>query len=200
MKRSVPQLIEEEWLKDCYLAFYPLGKVGAWKTWVEEVRQVDVELYPGGRAILRHPDTSYSVEIRWEPVMIRWRGKVVPRPGDLVLTSFHVEPDGDARLWSNEGRWEEASLGLYMTALRLAMQRNWERTGQDAPEDTTPPAAGRPPSTGFYRKALREYQQLIEEGNPGPAQELARRYGKPVGTVKSWLHRGRKYLGEEKTS
>lgn len=50
-----------------------------------------------------------------------------------------------------------------------------------------------------YQRVLAEYDELVREGHPSPISVLVERYRARPGTVKSWLHRGRKYLKEEKS-
>jgi DNA-directed RNA polymerase specialized sigma24 family protein len=61
------------------------------------------------------------------------------------------------------------------------------------------PSAGRPPTLGHYQRILAEYEQLKREGHAAPINVLVERYGVKKGTVKSWLHRARKYLTEKES-
>jgi DNA-directed RNA polymerase specialized sigma24 family protein len=61
------------------------------------------------------------------------------------------------------------------------------------------PSAGRPPTLGHYQRILAEYEQLKREGHAAPINVLVERYGVKKDTVKSWLHRARKYLTEKES-
>jgi len=50
------------------------------------------------------------------------------------------------------------------------------------------------PTTG---RVLAAYDELVREGHPAPISVLADRFRARPGTVKSWLHRGRRYLKGE---
>jgi hypothetical protein len=48
----------------------------------------------------------------------------------------------------------------------------------------------------FYRELDHEYNELVGADTRNPIAEIARRRGVKESRVKSWLHRGRKYLRE----
>jgi hypothetical protein len=181
-----PDELDDLWLHDIHRWLYPSARVPSWKAWATWVRGVEVELRPGGRASLRHPDKACTVEIVW----------ALDGAGTMLLGSA-VHPD--------EGivaEWSGVDLGAYEAAFHMAIMRRFREMGPfeslDPFEgDVELPAAGKPPPIAFYKHLLDEYEQLLAEGKQAPVKELARRYKRPEGTVKSWLSRGRKHLGRE---
>jgi hypothetical protein len=193
---------QAEWLRETFEVFHPLAPKSRWKDWAEDARRVNVEVRPGGKAVMRHPGRSYSVEV-W------WRGHYMVNPEVLGIS---VTPDADQVL-----RWEALDLGLYLAALHVALRPEDGPPGQPPRHSVTPdtvtavasipgrvqpapPAPGKPPSTLFYRRLLDEYDDLLAQGHRNPIRELAQRHpgedgkSRPSGTVKSWLARGRYYL------
>jgi hypothetical protein len=168
---------QREWLRgSVYSGFHPWHQAGAFEPWLEYVEEIQVELHPGGRAVLDHPDTRIPVEIRFimDPAFLPISYKVEAPPGE------HLP-------------WVEISMSYYVAALAIALEERGERIA-DAPL----PSAGQPPSIPFYKSLIAEYDDLLRAGHRSPVSELSVRYGAKPGTVKSWLHRGRKYVKEEK--
>lgn len=168
---------EREWLRRLYVGFNPFAKAGAFERWLEYVQEIEVELHPGGRATLIHPEMGITVEIRFAPEM------------DYRATSYKVEAPPGQYLPQ-----VEISMSYFVGALGLALG------AEDSPDTSAPlPAAGKAPSLGFYRALIAEYDQLLRAGHRSPVSELSRRYKAKPGTVKSWLSRGREYLkGEQR--
>lgn len=176
---------EDEWYRDVHASLYPAAKVGAWKAWAAFVREIEVELRPGGRAQLRHPELAGMVEIEWE----------TEGPG-VVFRGCRFEPEPEAL-----PEWSGVDLGAFEMALHESLGQRFRDKGPHESLDPfegviQPPAAGKPIAVSFYRQLLREYERLLAEGNAAPVKELASHYKRPDGTVKSWLSRGREYLRE----
>jgi hypothetical protein len=91
--------------------------------------------------------------------------------------------------------WETISVGDWWAALVLRL----DSAGPAVPENAPPPASGKAPSLAHYRAVIAAYDELVREGHPAPISVLADRFQARPGTVKSWLHRGRRYLkGEQR--
>ncbi len=167
--------------------------VGSWdfERWLAYVTQIDVDLRPNGRAILTHPDLELPVEIRWDAAGVR-SFHVYARPED----SFpRVEVLASPFLAALELRRREAALDP--AAVSGSVTSTAPSFAQAMKVDVvSPPAAGKPPSLAFYRKILAEYDALIADHEKAPVAELARRYGRPPDTVKSWRFRGLKLKRE----
>lgn len=56
------------------------------------------------------------------------------------------------------------------------------------------PSGGSMDHLEFYQRLIDTFNQLLAEGHPAPAREIAKRMGEPPATVRSWLRRGRVYL------
>ena len=183
----IARQVDDAWLEDVYRDLYPRAKVATWKAWAAEVRRIDVEITPGGRAVLRHPDARWSMELRWRPTDPNKTGYA----SQALLTTCWMTADPGEQL-----PWEEMSVGMYVTALQMRLSHRWRETGHkaDDPEDMRPPASGRPASLGFYRNLIAEYDELLNSGEKTPIRVLAVRYGVAEGTVKSWRSRGQQYL------
>jgi hypothetical protein len=136
---------------------------------------------PGGRAVLRHPDATFTVEIQW----LRDDEDGLVKP-----VAFHVI--GDGFLYAHE----VPSAMRYMAAFELhlpELPKGWARR---LPRRR--PQPGKTLDPDFYRRVLTTYDGLVSEGIKDPAAELARRMKANHSTVKSWLRRGRQYLEEER--
>jgi hypothetical protein len=159
------------WLRETFRASHPGARSEASFTrWAAFVDGINVELHPGGRAVLHHPSQGsahgggISVEVRW------------------LAHEIVIQGDGFMP-------WGGIDTAAYLAALRLELERRGP-VSKNAP----PPAVGKPPSTDFYRSLLAEYDALVRAGDPAPVQTLAKRRRKSPGTVKSWLSRGRSYV------
>jgi len=172
--------VDDAFLEELFPRFYPSAKVASMKAWIRDVHAIDVELHPGGRAVLRKPDTDYVVTIHWLPG---------PRVGQYEIRRCAVEPAEGERV-----PWDEISLGLFFAALHVARWRRWREEGTEIDEVIQRPQPGQPPSIPFYRQLLRDREVLIQDAEPGVNQVLADRYGVPLGTLKSWLSRARAYV------
>jgi hypothetical protein len=162
---------ERQWARSVFKRFHPSAPAGAFGPWLEYVQAIEVELHPGCRATLIHPE-GLPVELRWHPTT-------------LDVTSFAVSARPDEVL-----PWVEISMSWYVAALGLALAAVPNPTGNGGPA----PASGKPASLGFYANIVAEYEALLRDGNATPTAELARRYGENRNTVKSWIRRGRRYL------
>jgi len=163
----------------------PKSRRGAgWQAWALDVLAIKVDLYPNGRARLRQPKASYSVEMRWGPIGKDSRGKpeIAPKSlqfiGDDSLTQRRFDTD------------------LYFAAFMLALTVDENATKAFGRFPPARPEPGRPANTGFYRQLQASYDALIAAGEKDPAKQLAQQMGANHQTVKSWLRRGRDYLKE----
>ena len=172
----------------------------SFEEWLELVFRIEVDLYPGGRAVLFHPATSLPVEVRWTS------------PDEISSFRVDAAPGGHIP-WG-----PMPPMSAYLAALRLAVAEGREVATEPEPE-TGPgegsatlrtrgrlratgrvdprPQPGQRPSIEFYRRLVSEYNQLVRDAHRAPIPELSRRYGAKEGTVKSWLSRGREYLKRE---
>lgn len=153
--------------------------------WLQRVLKTEVELKPAGRAILREPDKPFKVEVQFvlDP---EWAG-----PGIQLIQVVPDQPMDDSALASMD-----LDLVAYLAALELRFERGPQGSFPRAPRRR--PAPGKPLDARFYRVLLDRYELLLQESYRDPAKELARRMGEKHSTVKSWLARGRRYLGERK--
>lgn len=153
--------------------------VEALETWyVRELSEIDVELEHGGRAIV-----SRQGGPRMEVYFTR------RRDGTIEPTTMQFDGLGWKRL-----------IGLpfheYLVALTEALTYPQPESFKRTPR--TRPQPGKPWDEDFFRWLLDEYDRLKKESHKRPVAELARRLGGANrDTVKSWLHRGRKYLGRQ---
>ena len=178
------RIVEEGLLRSDFLAQFLLDSYGREKaagdnrlrgTWLTMVLSIEVTLRPAGRAILR--GLGCTVEIQW----LRGKDKV------NYLKSVHVDFDTENAPLPD---WQ-----VFFTAFELHATTDPEEKGfTSVPRKR--PAPGKPLDPDFYRRLLASYDKLVREGWNAPAQEIARRMGENPSTVKSWLHRGRKYLKE----
>jgi hypothetical protein len=165
----------------------------AWVNWSRYVLEINVDIRPGARAILRRPDTD-RVEMQWIDSGAKdGRGRPVYELKSVQIVADQIVADGVLSGLSFP------DLNAYQTAFDLKMARGPGDSGrfvQRAPRRR--PAPGKPLDTDFYRRLLAFYDQLIAEGRKDPAAEIARRMDEKHETVKSWLRRGRIYLGQTK--
>jgi hypothetical protein len=156
-------------------------KERAQKLWYLRVLAIEVDLKPAGRAVLRHPENPYHVEIQW----IYHSAEKAQRPKTFTVV-------GEPFLYRGSGPYDPEE---YYTAFLLRMAEG-EPPGTFARVPRRRPEPGKPLDTAFYQQLLATYEQLVKEGYRSPAAELARRMDENRSTVKSWLHRGRKLLDE----
>lgn len=158
----------------------------AWRAWCAFVLEIDVDLRPAGRVIMRHPRRAYRVELQYvyDPGTKRYRYS----SWQVVADSFM---DVDA------GPPDIFDLEPYLSALALRFHRGIEATHAFQKIPRRRPESGKPLDPDFYRRLLASYERLVREGRTDPAAELARRMDENRSTVKSWLHRGRKYLEDQ---
>jgi hypothetical protein len=175
---------ERTWARKFFKQFHPSAEAGAFEDWLDYVTEIDVEMHPGGRAILTHPKMNVRVELRWD---------------ETAVTSFLVEAQPGESLPP-----VEVSMSPYVAALELKRRSSMLIHTTVVFEPTielkvipASPAAGKPPSLAHYRQVQAEYDALVSAGERSPVNEIARRYKVRPGTVKSWLHRGRKYRKEK---
>jgi len=152
----------------------------AWRRWCSAVVEAEVELKPAGLAIVRHPASDYRVDLQWAP----------DRKGTFRLFTVAVIPDNYLSHFPRS-----YDMHVCTCAFHLRVKQAKDRSAfRQAPRRR--PVAGNPIDPDFYRRLLDSYERLVVEGYRNPAVELARRMNEKHGTVKSWLSRGRKYLGE----
>jgi hypothetical protein len=145
-------------------------------------RMEHTTLHPGRRAVVE--DFGLFVTLRWQ----------LGKDGLPYIVSFSAEAPPGEVFNPVSRKWSELPLAEYWAGLVLRLRQE-----EVAPESAPLPAAGKRPSLDHYRKVLAEYDALVREGHPSPISILEERYLARRGTVKSWLHRGRKYLKEEKS-
>jgi hypothetical protein len=171
--------------------FHPSAQPGEFDRWLAYVTEIDVQLHPGGRAILTHPEANLRVQIRWDAAGVQ-SVHVDAQPGDpfpsveISLSRFL------AALELKRGAWASGTVASISQSLPALTQAA-------SGEVIVRPMAGKRPSLAFFRQIEREYNELVSAAEPvrNPVNEIARRHHVQPGTVKSWLHRGRKYLKEE---
>jgi len=148
----------------------------AFRNWVSDLLVIQVELKPAGRAVLRDPEYPYRVELFWsfERKSKNLRAKSANIVADDFLSLNH-----------------SPELHRYLVAFLFQAQKGVTRSFAKAPQRR--PVPGQAIDLGFYTKLLEAYDQLVIEGRPDPAAELARRYDENRSTVKSWLRRARQY-------
>jgi hypothetical protein len=175
--------------------------VADFEAWLEYVAGIEVEQHPNGRAILRHPEKDVRVEMRFDDVSGVTAIHLFARPGETLPT---IELPMSAYV---------AALDLARAALKAAVV---EFAGNVVNVVVTPatvpavasvptptvaaevePAPGQKPPLNFYRALVTEYNALVSAASRNPIGEISRRRGVPPATIKSWLHRGRKYLKEQ---
>ena len=153
-----------------------------------------ITLHPGGRAtISRGPQILGPEGPVRVPIELWWRPS--SKDGLPYITAFRVEaPPGMVLTpYEHPYGWDTLHLGDYWAGLVLRLG-----TAEPKPAgDATPPASGKTPSLDFYRGLIAAYDELVRDRHPAPISVLVERYQARPGTVKSWLHRGRKYLKEE---
>jgi hypothetical protein len=159
------------WLRDSFQASHRGARPEEFKRWLRYVGEIQVKLFPGARAVLHHPKSG-SARAGGITIEVRWRAN------EVIIRGAGFMP------------WGPVDLAAYLTALRLERERRPPPRQNDAPL----PATGRPPSIAFYRSLVAEYEALKREGHKAPLKELAARRGAPIGTVKSWHSRGRRYV------
>jgi hypothetical protein len=157
-------------------------------------------LHPGRRAVVdraihlpgthrpKYGEPRYGTRI---PVEVWWQ-----RPdenGLPYITAWKQEaPPG--KVFNPTDEYEsDIPLGSIWAGLVLRLDSG----GPAVPESAPPPASGKAPSLAHYRAVLAAYDDLVREGHPAPISVLADRFQARPGTVKSWLHRGRRYLKGE---
>lgn len=151
----------------------------AFRLWALRALRTEVEMRANGLALLRRPEDGFTVRIQWF-----WDHKAKTHK----CTSLHVIADEELHIG------DCSDLEDYFAAFFVhAVTRSFPTTR--APRKR--PDAGKPLDPDFYRRLLENYDQMVAKGHKAPAAELARLLGENRSTVKSWLHRGRKYLGRE---
>jgi hypothetical protein len=156
--------------------------------WLAYVEAVEVEIHANGRAVLRHPDLQVPVEIRFDAEIGVVGVRLLARPGEPL-------PPVDL------------PVSAYVAALELARAELRPKVvtgeskgtravagGRSSGEVLARPSPGKKPPIAFYEGLIAEYDELLAANHRSPVSEIARRRREDPGTVKSWLHRGRKYL------
>lgn len=83
----------------------------------------------------------------------------------------------------------------YWAALRLALEEAGTPFVRRMPRKR--PKAGQPLDLDFYRRVRDAHDELQRRGHPSPGAELARRMKENPATVRGWLLRARRHLGEK---
>jgi hypothetical protein len=163
-----------------------LDRTFAFRNWVVDVLDIDVQLLPAGRAILRAPDYLYTLKFNVEMEFERYEDGI--RPTRVAI----VADPGKALIG-----YEELDFYLYATAFDLRMQSHPNRTSF-ARVPRRRPAPGKPLDTAFYDRLLKSYEALFET-HRYPAAELARRMNENPSTVRTWLKRARELRSRKET-
>lgn len=179
--------------------FRDYGTEGTFEDWLAYVTGIEVTLHPGARATAIHPETGVPLELRWDPetdevMSFATRlapGQPVPRR-DVRLSAYA------AALALTRG--VAGGPRVHVAGAEIGAAAEISTAGEIVPVlGSSQPAAGKRPNRDFYRSLIAEVEAIYAKGDhPNPVVEVARRRGVQVGTVKSWLHRGRKYLKEER--
>lgn len=182
-----------------------------WRRWCLDVLATRVELRPGGRAILQHPGAGYRVEIQWvydhRSRQARIASIHVVADQYLVtgprLRRMEALPPGDREELRRENWmfWPlkyPLYIDRYLAALNLHLAPRFGRGGSRflSRLPRRRPKAGQPLDPDFYRRVLSVYEELKAQGHRNPATVIARRMGWNPATVRSYVRRGRRYLGE----
>jgi hypothetical protein len=166
----------------------PLGR-----NWKMDVLAIDVELRPGGRAVLRPRGrgrgtrASYRVEVYWVK-----SGKQKPRADERQVPRS-IQFIGEPEIVVHD---VDTDLDAYFAAFLIHI------SGAPIPAafkraPRARPAPGQPPDLEFYRGLIDARDALLAAGDKHPAKELARRYGEEYSTMRAWLSRGQRYLDKE---
>jgi hypothetical protein len=184
-------------IRSIYKRLRPWGSDERIDDWYDDVLAIKVQLHPGRRATLVRPGLDVEIvgptelprpkqplKVPSLHVELRWNER-------QEVTSFHLtaEPPGGRLPWL-----DFPSPGIFFAAWMF----EWALQESLQDEDPAPPAPGRPPSLAFYRRIQAEYDELLRDGNDAPTAELARRYKTNRETVKSWRHRAKRYITEER--
>lgn len=147
------------------------------------ILSIEVDLRPGGRAILRVPGSSFRVEALWHQ-----DGKKLVI-GEVRVVGEETGLDGDVLPAIN--------FAEYLIALDIAFQTISPKAGTSFVRriPRRRPKPGQSPDLDFYSRVLAAHDELIAAGHPAPAAELAERYGAVPATVRGWIHRARKLEG-----
>jgi hypothetical protein len=159
---------------------------GDFESWLSHVSDVGVELHPNGRAILRHPRSVLPVEVRFDADLGVVGVHLIAPPGEPLPSVEIPISECIAALELARGGQHPTTFVLTVEPARLEIRSR-----------ATRPSSGTRPPLRFYRELVDEYNELCREAHPSPIAEIARRRRQKPATVKSWLHRGRKYLKGE---
>jgi hypothetical protein len=166
---------------------------GCFEPWLSRVADVGVEIHPNGRAILRHPVSTVPVEIRFDADLGAVAVHLVASPGE-PLPSVEV-PISECVAALELARQGVHPSTLVVTVTGTGRVRLRSRAVGGA---VARPSSGQRPPLEFYRDLVAEYDELVHvKAVRNPIAEIARRRRQKPATVKSWLHRGRKYLKRE---
>jgi hypothetical protein len=174
---------QRTWAGQVYRAFHPRDH--DFEGWLAQVEEVQVVLFPGRRATLRHPTIGWPVTAYW---------------GESVreVTSIRV----DARRGEHLPVKEQLPLSVFVAALALELTgKTVELRGGEVALNVEPtrPRPGRgPKASGHYERVNERYDELVREGVKAPIRVIAAEYGVQEGTVKVWRWRARKYLRGDK--
>lgn len=176
-----------------------------WRRWIERALRLEVDIKPNGRAIVRDPlDQSSRVEVQWE--YLKGEGQVplsvhiYAERDERILGDMSKEMQADFKRWLEEHKREVpflawnpvGDLDQYLAACQIRFDRDRDKRRRLLPRSR--PLPGEPANISFYAGVVDRYEQLVDEGHAAPVQEIAGSMNTNPSTVKSWLHRGRKYL------
>lgn len=145
---------------------------------------IEVDLRPGGRAIMRSSNAGYRVEVLWEMlegdeqhIMAIREARVIAEQDLMSIVGLHA----------SQFRFEP-----YLDALISALANDGESFSGRVPRRR--PKPGHDLDLDFYKRILAAYNDLIATGHAAPAVDLADRMGENPSTVRGWIHRARKLV------
>ncbi|MFF6939987.1 hypothetical protein [Streptomyces lavendulae] len=133
-------------------------------------------------------------EFAWDGDGIRATGEITRRAHGLVITRLEVLAGDDAHAGLTHQLLRQIPLGEILAEARTyrpELEASYLRM-QDGPSAATLPPGRVPITDDLLRQVALVY---LEESGPGKGraalQRLAERFGRPVGTVRTWLGRAR---------
>jgi hypothetical protein len=188
-----------------------------WRAWCLDVLRIELDVQPGGRAVLRHPVDPYRVEIQWmyddKAEQPSQRGKitglkVVTDQGGWLVTGPELRGTDtlteEQRNELEQENWigwplkHPPDVEQFIAALNVRLPPKFGGDLSSRFFTTLPrrrPQAGQPLDPDFYRRVLAVFDELTKRGARDPAAQIAERMGEKPSTVRSWLRRGRSYIG-----
>lgn len=165
---------------------------------VHRILSIEVDLRPGGRALLRSPDGGFRVEVLWHQDAKRF----VMEEVRIVAEDWGLEEGALAEIIRGrlQGPLRERYVDLdhYFIALELTLWGDSRDFIRRVPRRR--PKPGQALDLDFYRHVLAVHKELIAAGHPAPAAELAERMGENPATVRGWIHRAREHEKKRRKS